>query len=220
MHRVLAVAVGIAAALVALGIGGGPWARTTFEDARTKGSEYGTVTVELSGDVDVHGMIDLSVHESDFQSDEPTGMVLRDTVGGTLPQLVQILAVLVAVIAAVGAFLDLTPRTWTLMASASLALLLATVILRDRTVAALSEATASLDAGVPLHTGGTGWTGLVIGAAAVATLAATLAAAPRPATTDLIADPADPEATTAADVGGLRGRLGFPSRGRATQQLP
>lgn len=213
MHRVLAAAIVVAAILLQVGLAAGSWARATYSD----GDAESALTVDLSGDVEV----DPEDSAVGAALSDPQRAALRESVGGALRQLTQVLAALMMVIAAVGVVLDLTPRTWTLVSAVALSCLVTAVLLRDRAVSALAMASSQVDLG-PFRVSTTGWSGLTIGAAAAATLAAVLAAAPRPASTAVIAEEAvgGIDDGTGGDAGGLRGRIPWPARGRRAQQLP
>ncbi|HEV7762728.1 MAG TPA: hypothetical protein VGO78_27150 [Acidimicrobiales bacterium] len=171
-QRVLAALVMAAAALLVYSLSGGDWARMTVG----AGADRSEVELRLSGDVDVEpagGEV-----ADALEASTAPGSALQESVGGATRDLTQILAVLIAVVAAVGLVLDLRSRLWGLLASASLVCLLAAAVLRDAATTALATAAAGLDAG-PFEVRPTGWSGLAIGAAACAALAAFLATAER-----------------------------------------
>jgi hypothetical protein len=229
-ERVLAALVILSAAALVYALSGGPWARATFsgaEDAADGEVTVATAEVELqlSGEVDVDPG-DGPVAEA-LDPSAPAGAVLEGSAASATRDLTQTLALLIAVVAAVGLIVDLPQRLWSLLASAGMVCVLAAAVLRDNTTSVLSEGAAALDAGAfQVHP--TGWSSLAIGAAAAAALAAFLATAERGAASS---DPlVDDEEVVGGDGAGngdgdgaqlakRQGRRG-PGRNRPLNWLP
>jgi hypothetical protein len=223
-QRVLAALVVAAAALLAYSLSGGPWARATVGDDGT-GSDSGSgstqVELRLSGEVDVDpgdGAV-----AGDLDRSAPERQALEESTNGATRDLTQVLAVLVLLVAAVGLVVDLRSRLWGLLASASLVTLLAAAVLRDAAMSALARGLTDLDAGA-VAVDPTGWSGLALGAAATAALAAFLATAERGVAGRSAAPVFGPDAATppaerrrpSTPAGRVRARLlnSLPSRER------
>jgi hypothetical protein len=183
-QRVLAAMVVVAAALLVYSLSGGPWARATVGGGDGDGGDGGAqakIELRLSGEVDVDpdgAAVGDDLADADADGASAERQVVEESMGGTTRDLVQVLAVLILVVAAVGLVLDLRSRLWGLLASASLVCLLAATVLRDSATEALARGVIPLGAG-PVAVDSTGWSALAIGAAAVAALASFLATAER-----------------------------------------
>jgi len=222
-QRVLAALVVVAAALLAYSLSAGPWARATVADDGT-GSGSTQVELRLSGEVDVDPG-DAAVAD-DLDRSAPERQAVEASTDGATRDLTQVLAVLILLVAAVGLVVDLRSRLWGLLASASLVTLLAAAVLRDAAMSALARGVTDLDAGA-VAVEPTGWSGLALGAAATAALAAFLATAERGvaggSTTPVFGPGPDAAAAPPAErrrpstpAGRVRARLlnSLPSRGR------
>lgn len=176
-QRVLAAMVVAAAGLLVYSLSGGPWARAEIGGGGPSGDAAVTqLELRLSGDVDVEpgdGPV-----ADDLDGPGAARSALAASIGGATRDLTQVLGVLIVVVSAVGVALELRSRLWGLLASASLVCLLAATVLRDMATSALATGATAADAG-PFAVDPTGWSGLAIGAAAVAALASFLATAER-----------------------------------------
>jgi hypothetical protein len=183
--RAVAAIVVAGALLLLLALSNGPWAQATFA---ADGVETEDADEDQRLDVDLHPTGEVEVRPGDseladaYRSDDSATAreALRHTVPGGARDLAQVLAVLVALVAAVGIWRDLTPGTWLLVCTASLACLVTVVLLRDDVLSAAAAGTAPLGLGVP-DVDATGWSALAVAGAATAALVAGLAAGPRPA---------------------------------------
>jgi hypothetical protein len=175
-----------ASLLLLLALSNGPWAHTTFAAAGV--DDVGQVDDDERLDVELHATGRLEAEAGDpelaeqYRSDENAAsrQALRGAVPGGTHDLAQVVAVLVALVAAVGVWRDLTPGTWLLLSSASLACLVMVVILRDDVLSALATAAPAMDLGVH-DTDPTRWSALAVAGAATAAFGAALATGPRPA---------------------------------------
>jgi hypothetical protein len=232
---VLAALVIVAAGVLVYALSGGPWAQAELAGADGAGSGA-QVELRLSGDVDVepgNGPV-----ADQLDSSTAAGAALEGSVASATRDLTQTLALLIAVVAAVGLIVDLPPRLWSLLAAAALVCLLAAAILRDSTTSALSQSAGALDAG-GFQVDPTGWASLAIGAAAAAALAAFLATAERGSFSAVpivpdgeVGDGNDGgnggdgridgqgDSGSSSDLAKRRGRLGGPGRNRPLNWLP
>jgi hypothetical protein len=208
-QRPLAAIVVVSAILVVIGLTAGPWARTT-----TPGDDESGFHIDL----DARGGVDVSdepvelVRRYEDAANAQQRAVLEASVHGSSADLALVLAVLFAVVAAVALLRDLTPHSWVLVAATAIGCLVTAMLQRDDVIAALATSTVAMDLG-PTETSPTFWSGLTVGAAAAAGLAAVFAAAPRPVEPFVPLDTETGDAARAEGTGRRgRRRLGWKSR--------
>lgn len=173
--------------LLLVALSSGSWAHASFVAGEPGRTDLGDVPDEQRLELDLAPTGRVRVERGDEQLAEQYDAagnasqraVLRSAVPGTLRDLVQVVAVLVIVVAAVGAMRPLTQPTWVLIAAGALSCLVATVILRDQVISALAANAATMELGA-YETGATGASALAVVAAGAGTVVAALASGPRP----------------------------------------
>lgn len=179
--RAMAAIVVAAALLMLLGLSR-PWGEASFAAGGGEDADQLDVEMYPTGRVQADRGDDDSRLEDLYQGEDNAAAraALREAVPGGARELAQVMGVLVALVAAIGIWRDLTQGTWVLVSAAALACLVTVVLLRDDVLSALAGGAASMGLG-PYEVGPSTWSALTVAGAATAALVAGLAAGPRPA---------------------------------------
>jgi hypothetical protein len=186
MRAMAAIVVG-AAFLMLVGLSR-PWAEASFAGDGVEDVEQADDDQRLDVELYPTGRVQVEPGDADsrlverYEGDDNAAAraALRQAVSGGARDLAQVFGVLVALVAAVGVWRELTGRTWVLLSAAALACLVTVVLLRDDVLSALATGTASMDVGVR-DTNPTTWSAVAVAGAVTAALVSWLAAGPRPA---------------------------------------
>jgi hypothetical protein len=185
--RAIAAIVVAAALMMLVGLSR-PWGEVTFAGGVGEDGEQAADDERLDVEMSPTGRVQVERGDADdrlvelYDSDDNAAAraALRQAVPGGARDLAQVMAVLVALVAAVGIWRDLTQGTWILLSAAALACLVTVVLLRDDVLSALAGGAASMGLGAH-EVGPTTWSAITVAGAGTAAMVAGLAAGPRPA---------------------------------------